>query len=85
MKTNYINKFVNEYGQVDTYCLLESIREKYKFKLYRVAERMLDELYEIYTGTEFENINNKLFVLTFDEECNMFLLIDRLSKKLHNA
>ena len=83
MNTQYITKYVNEYGQIDTKQLLIDINEKCNFRLYRIAEQLINELYEIYTGTEYENINNDLFVLDFDDETEMFLLIDKIAKHIN--
>ena len=82
MKTQHITKYVNEYGQINVKQLLIDINEKCKYHLYYVADKLINELYEIYTGTEYENINNELFVLDFDDETEMFLLIDKISKHI---
>lgn len=87
MKTQFINKYVNEYGQIDINGLFKRvnflIRDcKYDIKQLYNAQNMINELYEIYTGTKYDNINNDLFVLGFDDECTMFLLIDKISKML---
>ena len=82
MTTKYITKYVNEYGQVDTFSLLQKIEELYKFRLYRSCDNMINELYEICTGTIYDNINYDLFFLTFDEVCTLSIIIERLSQKL---
>ena len=87
MKTKYINKYVNEYGQIDTYGLLKRINfliRDSKYDIYQLirASDMINELHEISTGTKYDNINNDLFVLGFDDECEMFLLNDKISKML---
>ena len=84
MNTQYITKYVNEYGQIDTYRLLKRINFlvrdcKFDNKQIYIADKMINELYEISTGTEYENINNDLFVLTFDEQNEMYRLITRIS------
>ena len=82
MKTKYINDYIGIYNDVHVYELLCKINELCKFKLYHVANNMINELYEIYCNTQYENVNHDLFVMTFDEECEMFLLIDKISKNL---
>ena len=87
MKTQYINKYVNEYGQIDTNGLFKRINflirdSKFDTNQLTHANNMINELYEIFTGTQYDNINNDLFVLGFDDECTMFLLIDKISKML---
>ena len=82
MKTQYITQYVNEYGQVNVYEILCKIRELCRFKFYRVADKWINELYEITAGTSFENVNNELFFMTFDEECEFYHLISLISKKL---
>lgn len=90
MKTQYITKYVNEYGQINITGLLKRVNflvrdSKYDIKQLHIADKMIDELYEIFTGTEFENVNNDLFVLGFDDECEMFLLINKISNKLYGG
>ena len=80
MKTKYINDFIDEYNNVHVYELLCKINELCKFKFYHVANNMINELYEIYCNTQFDNVNNDLFVMMFDDECMMFLLIDKIAK-----
>lgn len=90
MKTQYITKYVNKYGQINIFDLFKRIKFlirdcKFDIKQLTIAENMINELYEIYTGTIYENVNNDLFVLGFDDETEMFLLIDKISKlKLNN-
>ena len=81
MTTQYITKFVNEYGQVNTYEAIEKAKELYKFRLYNSAKNILAELIELNNGTEYDNVNNDLFFLTFDEECEANLYMDRINKK----
>lgn len=83
MMTKYITDSVNKYGQVNLYEQLEKVKELIKFRFYHTAINIIDELYEVYSGTQFDNINSDLVVFTFDEECEMFLYIDILSKKLN--
>lgn len=83
MKTKYINDFITEYNDVCVYELLCKIDELCKFKFYHVANNMINELYEIYCNTQFDNVNNYLFVMTFDDECMMFLLIDKIAKNIN--
>lgn len=82
MKTQYITEFINEFGQVNVYSVLCKIHELYRFKLYRVAEKWINELYEISINTAYENVNADLFFMTFDETCDMHLLINAISEKL---
>lgn len=89
MKTQFINKYVNEYGQIDINGLFKRVNflirdSKFDIKQLYNAQNMINELYEIYTGTQYDNINNDLFVLGFDNECEMFLLINKISDKLYN-
>ena len=88
MKTQYITKYVNEYGQINIFDLFKRvnflIRDcKFDIKQLHVADKMINELYEIYTGTKYDNVNNDLFVLGFDDENEMFLLIGKISNKLN--
>ena len=85
MKTKYINNYIDNYNNVHVYELLCKIDELCKFKFYHVADNMINELYEIYCNTQYENVNYDIFVITFDEECKMFLLIDKISKNLKNV
>lgn len=89
MNTQYITKYVNEYGQIDTYGLLKRIGflyrdSKFDEKQLTRADKMINELYEIYTGTKYDNINNDLFVLGFDDECEMYRLITHIGNKLYS-
>lgn len=89
MKTQYITKYVNEYGQIDIFGLLKRIGflyrdSKFDEKQLTRADKMINELYEIYTGTEYDNINHDLFVLGFDDECEMYRLITGISNKLYS-
>ena len=84
MKAEYLKKHINEYGQINIYTALLEIHDKVNFRLYRIADKMINELYEIYAGARFENINPDLVVFTFDEECEMFLLLNKISDKLYS-
>ena len=77
--------FVNDYGQIDVHGVLCKISELCNCHLYRVADKLINELYEISTGTEYDGINNDLFVLGFDDECQMFLLLGKISDKLYGC
>lgn len=90
MKTKYITKYVNEYGQIDVYGLLKRIDflirdSKFDSNQLTRADNMINELYEISTGTVFDNVNNDLFVLGFDDECQLHLLIHKISNKLYGG
>lgn len=67
MTTQYITKFVNEYGQVNAYEAIEAIREAIRFKTYATAGKMIEELEALHNGETFEDVNADLFFLTFDE------------------
>lgn len=85
MVAEYLIKYgcVNEFGQINVKMVLDKCNEFYNYRLYRLSEKLIDELYEVYSGTKYDGINNDLFVMGFDDECEMFLLIGKISNKLH--
>lgn len=90
MKTQYINKYINEYKQIDICGLFKRINflvrdSKFDINQLYKADKMINELYEISTGTIYENVNSDLFVLTFDELIQMDLLIEKISNLMINA
>lgn len=81
--TQYITSFVNEYGQINVYECLCKIHELVNYRFYHKADKMINELYELSIGTKFDNVNADLFFLTFSEETEMYLLINKIATKLY--
>ena len=71
MTTQYITKFVNEYGQVNTHEALEAIRRAMRLRTYATAGAMIEELENLFNGEDYDNVNGELFFLTFDEEAEL--------------
>ena len=83
MKTQYITDFVNESGQINETLLLRKIDELCRYRFYRLANEYLNEFLKCFWDTtKFENVNNDLVVLGFDDECTLNLLIDKLNEHI---